>query len=96
MEILVKGYLTFKKVIGEQVFAFPDSQPPTLRVILSTLLEHHGPELEQMLIDPETGEFSRQAAILVNGRHHTHIPEGLESILQDGDQIAIFPPLVGG
>lgn len=96
MEIQVKGYLTFKILIGEQKLFFDDNQPPTLRDIIEELFKKQGPELEKYLIDPQNGELSRQASVLVNGRHHTHMDEGLESILHDRDQVAIFPPLAGG
>ena len=35
-------------------------------------------------------------AVLVNGRHYTHLAEGLATTLADGDEIAIFPPMAGG
>jgi sulfur-carrier protein len=96
MEIQVKGYLTFKLLLGEQKLFFNDSQPPTLRDVLEELFKKHSPDLEKFLIDPQSGELSRQASVLVNGRHHSHMDGGLESKLKEGDQVAIFPPLAGG
>jgi molybdopterin converting factor small subunit len=96
VKIQVKGYLTFKLLIGDQTLEFPDTCPPSLRQIIALLIENCGPELQKNLIDPSTGSFSRQAAVLVNGRHHTHIAEGMDVLLKDGDQVAVFPPLAGG
>ncbi|MGD8857203.1 MAG: MoaD/ThiS family protein [Chloroflexota bacterium] len=39
---------------------------------------------------------SRQVAILVNGRHYSHLPNGLNTKLKDGDDVALFPPIAGG
>jgi sulfur-carrier protein len=96
MEIIVKGYLTFKQLIGEQRLTFQAGQPPSLRTVIETLLQNHGAELESLLINPNTGRLNPHTAVLVNGKHHTHIEAGMETLLQDGDQIAIFPPVAGG
>jgi MoaD family protein len=96
MEIVVKGYLTFKQLIGEQRLSFAEGQAPRLKDVMDMLIEMHGSELEKVLLNPDTSRLNPQAAVLVNGSHHTHLLEGLEVILKDGDQVAVFPPLAGG
>jgi molybdopterin converting factor small subunit len=32
----------------------------------------------------------------VNGRHVSHLPEGLETELADGDEVSVFPVVAGG
>ncbi|MGD8807216.1 MAG: MoaD/ThiS family protein, partial [Chloroflexota bacterium] len=50
----------------------------------------------EMFFEPEYGMVSRQVAILVNGRHYSHLPNGLNTKLKDGDDVALFPPIAGG
>lgn len=35
-------------------------------------------------------------ALIINGRSYRNLPDQLETELQDGDEVAIFPPMAGG
>ncbi len=96
MGVKVKGYLTFKEIIGERIIQVDESQIMTLMDLVLKLAEECAGQFRKTILDPETGGVQRQIAILINGQHHTHLPMGLETILKDGDEIAIFPPLAGG
>jgi len=54
-----------------------------------------GRTLQEEAFD-EDGELREHTAVLLNGMHYRHLPDGLNSLLKDGDQIAIFPPIAGG
>ncbi|HPJ40278.1 MAG TPA: MoaD/ThiS family protein [Spirochaetota bacterium] len=43
----------------------------------------------------ESGGMKRGTLILVNGRHVHHL-EGLNTIVEDGDVVSLFPPGGGG
>jgi molybdopterin converting factor small subunit len=49
-----------------------------------------------MILDPETSRTRPHAAILINGNHYTHLPDGLDTRLKDGDEVSIFPAMAGG
>ncbi len=96
MQVRVKGYLTFRQLIGEQVLTFSNSDQPTLSVLLARLFSQWDPENRALVLDQKTGDLHRRVAILINGAHYTHTPAGLQTLLSDGDEISIFPPIAGG
>jgi molybdopterin synthase sulfur carrier subunit len=96
MLIKVRGYLTYKTIIGEQVINLPDDQRVTLSGFLTRLANQLGEEFSSTIYDPETGLRGEHIAVIINGRSYRNLPDGLETPLQDGDEISIFPPMAGG
>jgi molybdopterin synthase sulfur carrier subunit len=96
MAVRIKGYLTFRNVVGEQHFPLPDGDTQTLNDLLDWLSMQLGTEFTEMAFDPQNGALSRQVSVLINGRHYSHLPERLDTQLEDGDEVSIFPPLAGG
>ena len=68
----------------------------TLRELLDMLCKEFGNDLKSQVFDPKTNTVSNMLRVLVNGRHYTTLPGRLETYLQDGDEIALFPPVAGG
>jgi molybdopterin converting factor small subunit len=49
------------------------------------------------MVFDETGKgLNPHIRILINGRHYSHIPQKLNTRLQEGDDVSLFPPIVGG
>lgn len=96
MSVRVKGYLTFRKVVGEQFFPLSDGDTQTLNHLLKWLSMQLGAEFTEMAFDPQNGSLSQHVLVLINGRHYGHLPERLDTQLQDGDEVSIFPPVAGG
>ena len=97
MKIKVRGYLTFRNSIGKRLFYEDEREFFTLGDLLRKLSkEGFGGELEGMILDPETSRSRPHIAILINGNHYTHLPDGLDTRLKDGDEVSIFPPIAGG
>ena len=94
MKVKIKGYLTYKASIGEQFLDLGDKDKITLRELLVRLSDKH--KLEDSFYRAKAGTVDDRMIILVNGRHHLHLPDRLDTLLMDGDEIAIFPPLAGG
>ena len=94
--IKVKGYLTYRNVIGEREFVFLDDVRISLIEFLQDLAEELGGEPGQALFDNELKTVGPSVAVMHNGRHYNHLPDRLDTILQDQDEIAIFPPGAGG
>ena len=96
MVVRVKGYLTFRDVIGEQFYPLNENKNQTLNQLLDWLSSQLGQEFTDLVFDPHTNALSQHVSVLVNGRHYSHLPDKLDTRLQEGDEVSIFPPLAGG
>ena len=96
MTIRVKGYVTFRTLVGERRLELREGQPLSLHDLLVDLSAEIGAAFVEQVFDPATGEVRAHVSILVNGRQFTHPADRLATSLKDGDEIAIFPPIAGG
>jgi molybdopterin synthase sulfur carrier subunit len=97
MRIKVRGYLTLREVIGGRPFRVVEAD----RLTVAGLVERLSAELGEVFdgavgAGVRPGEEGRNLVVLVNGRHVSHLPEGLETELADGDEVSVFPVVAGG
>ena len=96
MRIKFTGYLTLRQVMGDQYVRQVEIEKASLKDLLIKMSREIGEDFSRMVIDQESGDISQHIAVLINGRHYTHIPDGLDTQLKDGDEVALFPPIAGG
>ncbi len=96
MNIRVKGYLTFRDVIGDITISENEGEAYLLKQLLERLTIENEDFLGYKIFDPGDGVVREHIAVLVNGVHYSHLPNRLNTELHDGDEIAIFPPIAGG
>ncbi|MXV63555.1 MoaD family protein [Natronorubrum sp. JWXQ-INN-674] len=96
MEIDLRFFATFRDAVGEKdrTHAFDDDA--TVGNVLAALeAEYDGLE-GQLLEDGEDGVAIRpQLSVLKNGRDVVHMA-GVETELDSGDRLSVFPPVAGG
>ena len=88
--------MTVRPLLGGRAILTVELPEATIATLLGELASQFGAGFEEMFFDPELGAVSKQVAILVNGRHTSHLPDGLNTRLSDGDDVALFPPIAGG
>lgn len=92
MRIRVKAFATFREVMDSQVdMEFPEGA--TIRTLLAELTGRY--EGLNDLIFAGPGTLRDFINILRNGRN-IHFLAGLDTPLDEGDVIALFPPVAGG
>ena len=96
MKIRVKGFLTLRKAMGNRFTLVVDLGKPTIRGCLKELSNIFGEDFQDLMFDPNTRDVRDHNLVLVNGRHCRNFPGGLDSQLNEGDEVALFPPVAGG
>ena len=96
MIIKVKGYLTYRDVIGQREVELSDDLPVHLLDFLRELAAEIGGEHGHALFDEEAGTVGRSVAVMLNGCHYNHLPDRLKTVLHHQDEVAVFPPAAGG
>ena len=86
----VRLFANLREIVGNPHLTV---EAGTIREVLTTLQAQY-PALRAMLCDDD-GEVRSYITILVNGKNIREI-EALATLLSDGDEVAIFPPVSGG
>jgi MoaD family protein len=68
---------------------------PTVRQVVDKIAQLFPSESKHMLIDPELNDPRPNALLLVNGKEIS-VLQGLETKVNDGDQIILIPVSHGG
>ena len=68
----------------------------SIRELLFELALRFGPGFKSMVFEKNTISVGPDIRILVNGKHYGTLPKKLDTILNDGDEIGLFPPIAGG
>ncbi len=90
--ITVKSFATLREVMDAQIrIDFPENA--TIRLLLAELTGRYEGLNNLIFAAPET--LRDYVNILKNGRN-IHFLAGLDTPLDDGDIIALFPPVAGG
>jgi len=78
----------------EEKLAFSENQKTTVILVLKVLSDNYGKLFTDYVFDSD-GLIKGFLQLLINGTSIT-ILDGSESLLQDGDVLAILPPVGGG
>jgi sulfur-carrier protein len=87
--VSVRLFANLREIVGQPRVVL---EANTIREVLTALRSEH-PALQPLLC--EDGEVRPYITILVNGKNIRDM-EALATILSDGDEVAIFPPVSGG
>ena len=90
--VTVKAFATLREVMDMQL-RMEFAQEATVRSLLAELTGRY-PGLDKLVFSAP-GILRDLVNILKNGRN-IHFLAGLDTLLEDGDTIALFPPVAGG
>jgi molybdopterin synthase sulfur carrier subunit len=95
IQVKVHTILNLKKILGRGDIDLTMNDGSTVKDVLMTMVETYGESLAAQLFDSE-GRLFPYIRLMVNGRDIAFLEKKMETALQTGDEILIFPPVGGG
>jgi len=83
-----------KKIVGQRELEVPLPQGSTLEALLSWMVDTWGEKIAFYLFHPGSASPLPHVRLMINGQDIGFL-DGMETVLQDGDEILIIA-LVGG
>lgn len=95
MKVSVRLFTTLRELAGrgEETLEF-NLRSVTVQEVLETLVKRHGRAFREYLYD-DKNRVREHLQLLVNGRSVNLIGD-LETLLKEGDVVAVVPPVGGG
>jgi sulfur-carrier protein len=95
--VRVRFFTILREIVGkrEETLSFQSGEKVDVNVVLHYLVCRYGRSFEDYVFDSRTGKVKGFLQLLVNGRSLTNVND-LKTELQDGDVLAIVPPVGGG
>lgn len=92
MDVELRFFATFREAVGQKTLPREYPEGTTVGDVLRTLEDEY-PELSGALL--RDGELRPHLSVLTNGQDVVH-KQGLDTPLDDGDRVSVFPPVAGG
>lgn len=92
MELELRFFATFREAAGGKTVSYELADDSTVGDALRELEAEYDGLAGNLIVD---GELAPQINVLKNGREVLHL-DGLDTALDEGDRLSIFPPVAGG
>jgi len=95
INVKVRPLGVFRGLFGRSQLLVKMEEPTSVRKMIQKLAESLPLEFKRVLIDPELNDPRPNALILVNGKE-INVLAGLETDIDEGDEIILIPVSHGG
>ncbi len=90
----VSFYATLRQIVGTKTVRFDVPEGATIGELITLIVTRY-PGLRDELLD-DHGELYRHVHVFVNGRDVPYLENRLDTVLQEDDNISVFPAVGGG
>jgi molybdopterin synthase sulfur carrier subunit len=87
--------MSVKKILGQGEVEVSVPGESSLQELLVTMVDTWGEELKSNLFEPNSTKPLSHIRLMVNGQDIAFLNR-LETVLKDGDEVLILPPVGGG
>ena len=94
MKVTIRFFTSLREITGNKMVILELKNLVSVEQLLSLLFEKYGQEFRDYVYNQE-GKVHDFLSFLVNGKNINNL-QGFNTILQEGDIIAILPPVGGG
>lgn len=94
LKVTIRFFTTLREIVGKKEEQLEFSKPANVNTVLKELSRKYGKDFDDYMFD-ELGDLQGHLQILVNGQSVSTM-KGMSTKLNDGDQLAILPPVGGG
>ena len=91
-KVTVKFFATVREVTGIPRI---EMEAKDIRELLEALKLKYGRKFVETVIDEGTGELKRFFSCMINGKR-IELLDGYDTLLENDDAVALFPPVGGG
>jgi len=95
IRIKVYTILALKKILGQREFEVSIPPGSTVKDLLSWMVNKWGDKLSPNLFKPGSDSILPHIRLMVNGRSIEFL-NGMDTVLQDGDEFSMLPLVTGG
>jgi len=93
LKVKFRLFASLREIAGEKERILEFDKPITIYEALNILSNFYGEKFREEVFEAETP--AEKLTILVNGLNIKTL-NGVKTVLKDGDEVSIFPPVVGG
>ena len=93
--VKISAILTIKEVLGQGSLEFSVPKGSTVHDTLLSMSKKWGEKLASLIFNPD-GSLLSYIRVMVNGRDLEFLENKIETVVQEGDEILILPPVAGG
>ena len=95
INVKVHTILGLKKIIGQRELEISIPEESSVEALLSQMVQNWGEALSSHIFEPGSTLLLSHIRLMVNGQDIGFL-KGMETLLGDGDEVLILPPVSGG